>query len=70
MKTIYMYHCFYYTKDDEYGHVCEWEHEIAFFNNKDDAEEYKKDFESNDRRLGNYTHYSSKIILVNEKIIY
>ena len=64
------YHCFYYTKDDEYGHVCEWEHEIAFFNNKDDAEEYKKDFESNARRLGSYTHYSSKIITVNEKIIY
>ena len=70
MKTIYLYHCFYYTKDDESGHVCEWEHEIAFFNNKEDADEYKKDFASNARRLGNYTHYSSKIILVNEKIIY
>ena len=59
-----------YTKDDEYGHVCEWEHEIAFFNNKEDADEYKKDFESNARRLGSYTYYSSKIITVNEKIIY
>ena len=52
-----MYHCFYYTKDDEYGHVCEWEHEITFFNNKDDAEEYKKDFESDASRHGNHTHY-------------
>ena len=65
-----MYHCFYYTKDDEYCDVCELEHEIAFFNNKEDAEEYKKDFESNARRLGSYTYYSSKIITVNEKIIY
>ena len=57
-------------KDDEYGHIYEYEHEIAFFNNKEDAEEYKEDFESNYRRLGNYTYYSSKIITVNDKMIY
>ena len=30
MKTIYVYHCFYYVKNDEYGHIYEYEHEIAF----------------------------------------
>lgn len=70
MKTIYVYHCFYYTKEDEYGHICEYEHEIAFFNNEEDAKGYKEEFESNSYRLGNYTHYASKIITVNEKIIY
>ena len=44
MKTIYMYHCFYYAKDDEYGYICEYNHEIVFLNNREDAEEYKKDF--------------------------
>lgn len=70
MKTIYVYHCFYYIKDDEYGYIYKYKHEIVFFNNKEDAEEYKKDFESNYYRLGNYTYYSSKIITVNDKIIY
>ena len=57
-------------KDDEYGYIYEYEHEIAFFNNKEDAEEYKEDFESNYHRLGNYTYYSSKIITINDKMIY
>ena len=70
MKTIYMYHCFYYTKDDEYGYIYEYNHEIVFFNNREDAEEYEKDFESNRYRLESYTYYSSSIIMVNEKIIY
>lgn len=28
------------------------------------------DFESNYHRLGNYTYYSSKIITINDKMIY
>lgn len=70
METIYMYHCFYYTKDDEYGYIYDYEHEIVFFNNREDAEEYKTDFESDRYRLESYTYYSSTIIIVNKEIIY
>lgn len=70
-KTIYMYHCFYYVEDDEYGHICEYNHEIVFFNNKKDAQEYKEDFESNPYRLdGQYTYYSGGIKTINNENIY
>ena len=66
-----MYHCFYYVKDDEYGHIYEYNHEIVFFNNKEDAQEYKEDFESNPYRLDRrYTYYSGEIKTVNNESIY
>lgn len=66
-----MYHCLYYVEDDEYGYIREYNHEIVFFNNLEDAQEYKEDFESNPYRLdGCFTHYSGRIVQVNESIIY
>ena len=65
-----MYHCFYYTKEDEYGYINEYDHEIVFFNNKEDAQLYKKDFESNYRRLGQHTYYKSEIKTINNESIY
>lgn len=70
MKTIYLYHCFYYTEDDEYEFINNYDHEMVFFNNSKDAEEYKNDFESDSYRLDVcYTNYSGRIITIDEKVV-
>lgn len=69
MEPIYMYHCFYYTEDDEYNNICDYNHEIVFFSRLEDAKEYQKMFESDPYMLGNHTEFSGRITIINETII-
>ena len=60
----FVYKCLYYHPEDEYGLPDYPGIEVALFHNREDAEKYQEDFESNKYRCpyDTYTVYEGEIV--------